>query len=137
MGNKIIDFSYRVRGNFSPNGLQKVFFSFYPGDTARMENIVDDILDISNCAVWYHTDSQMANDSLAKNWEYGFTMEHHIPILPIAVESGLEEYFAVEMNRICDGYGDIQSAAVCFGLSLAHRWVWSIAYPPALKTCSC
>lgn len=165
MGNKIIDFSYRVRGNFSPNGLQKVFFSFYPGDTARMENIADDILDISNCAVWYHTDSQMAddidlddfgmklqemklfvvivstnylaNDSLAKNWEYGFTMEHHIPILPIAVESGLEEYFAVEMNRICDGYGDIQSAAVCFGLSLAHRWVWSIAYPPALKTCSC
>ena len=35
-------------------------------------------------------------------------MEHHIPVLPIAVESGLEEYFAVEMNRIHDGYGDIQ-----------------------------
>lgn len=32
-------------------------------------------------------------------------MEHHIPVLPIAVESGLEEYFAVEMNRIHDGYG--------------------------------
>lgn len=35
-------------------------------------------------------------------------MEHHIPVLPIAVESGLEEYFAVEMNRIHDGYGDIR-----------------------------
>jgi tetratricopeptide (TPR) repeat protein len=35
-------------------------------------------------------------------------MEHHIPILPIAVESGLEAYFAVEMNRVHDGYGDIQ-----------------------------
>lgn len=44
MGNKIIDFSYRVRGDFSPNGLQKVFFSFYPGDTVRMEKIADDIL---------------------------------------------------------------------------------------------
>lgn len=136
MGNKIIDFSYRVRGDFSPNGLQKVFFSFYPGDTVRMEKIADDILDISNCAVWYHTDSltaddidlddlgmklqemklfvvivstnYLANDSLARNWEYGFAMEHHIPVLPIAVESGLEEYFAVEMNRIHDGYGDIQ-----------------------------
>lgn len=136
MGNKIIDFSYRVRGGFSPNGLQKVFFSFYPGDIARMEKIADDILDMSNCAVWYHTDSlteddidmddfgmklqemklfvvivstnYLANDSLAKNWEYGFAMEHHIPILPIAVESGLEEYFAVEMSRVCDGYGDIQ-----------------------------
>ncbi|MCD8120848.1 MAG: TIR domain-containing protein [Clostridiales bacterium] len=45
---------------------------------------------------------------MAKNWEYGFAIEHHVPILPITVESGLEEYFAVEMNRICDGYGDIQ-----------------------------
>lgn len=136
MGNKIIDFSYRVRGDFSPNGLQKVFFSFYPEDIERMEKIADDILDISNCAVWYHTDSltadeidlddfgmklqgmklfvvivstnYLANDSLAKNWEYGFAMEHHIPVLPIAVESDLEEYFAVEMNRIHDGYGDIQ-----------------------------
>ena len=34
----------------------------------------------------------LENDSLAKNWEYGFAMEHHIPVLPIAVESGLEEY---------------------------------------------
>ena len=136
MRNKIIDFSYRVRGDFSPNGLQKVFFSFYPEDKERMEKIADDILDISNCAAWYHEDSMtaddinlddlgmklqemklfvvivstnyLANDSLAKNWEYRFAMEHHIPVLPIAVESGLEEYFAVEMNRIHDGYGDIQ-----------------------------
>lgn len=50
----------------------------------------------------------LANDSLVKNWEYGFAMEHHIPVLPIAVESGLEEYFAIEMNHICDGYDDIQ-----------------------------
>ena len=136
MGNKTIDFSYKVRGDFSPNGLQKVFFSFCPEDKERMEKIADDILEISNCAVWYHEDSMtaddidlddlgmklqemklfvvivstnyLANDSLAKKWEYGFAMEHHIPVLPIAVESGLEEYFAVEMNRIHDGYGDIQ-----------------------------
>lgn len=136
MGDRTIDFLYRVRGDFSPNGLQKVFFSFYPEDMDQMVKIADDILDISNCAVWYHEDSMaaddidlddlgmklqemklfvviistnyLANDSLAKNWEYGFAMEHHIPVLPIAVESGLEEYFAVEMNCIHDGYGDIQ-----------------------------
>ena len=51
MRNKIIDFSYRVRGDFSPNGLQKVFFSFYPEDKERMEKIAEDILAISNCAV--------------------------------------------------------------------------------------
>lgn len=136
MGNKRIDFSYRVGGDFSPNGLQRVFISFHPEDTAQMEKIANDVLNISNCAVWYHTDSLTAeeadlddfarklcemklfvvvvttnyleNDSLAKNWEYGFAMKHHIPVLPIAAESGLEEYFAAEMNRICDGYGDIQ-----------------------------
>ena len=35
-------------------------------------------------------------------------MKNHIPILPIAVETNLEEFFAVEMNRIGKGYGDIQ-----------------------------
>lgn len=54
MRNKIID--------FSPNGLQKVFFSFYPEDKERMEKIADDILDISNCAAWYHEDSMTADD---------------------------------------------------------------------------
>ncbi len=136
MGNKIIDFSYKVRGDFSPNGLQKIFFSFYSKDTAQMEKIANDILDLFDCAIWFHTDSlteddidlddlgmkllemklfvviittnYLENDSMAKNWEYRFAMEHHIPILPIAVESGLEEYFAVEMNRIHEGYGDIQ-----------------------------
>ncbi len=136
MGKRIIDLSFKVRGGFSPNGLQKVFLSFCPSDADRMEKIADDILCISNCAIWYHNDSFAAcdidlydfgmklqemkvfvvivstkyleNDSMAKNWEYGFAMEHHIPILPIAVESGIEEYFANVMNRIKDGYGDIQ-----------------------------
>lgn len=136
MGNKIIDFLYKSQGDFSPNGLQKVFVSFYTGDIVWMERVADDILDISDCAIWYHTDTlteddinledlgmklqemklfvviistnYLTKDSLAKNWEYGFAMEHHIPFLPIEVESGLEEYFAEEMNRIHDGYGDIQ-----------------------------
>ena len=66
MGNKTIDFSYRVRGDFSPNGLQKVFFSFYPKDTAQMEKIANDILDISDCAIWFHTDSLTEDDDLIK-----------------------------------------------------------------------
>ncbi len=136
MGKKRIDFSYKVRGDFSPNGLQKVFLSFHPEDSAQMKKFADDILNISDCAIWYHTDSLTAEetdledlelklgemrlfvvvvttnyllcDSLAKNWEYAFAMEHHIPILPIAAETGLEEYFAMEMNRVGHGYGDIQ-----------------------------
>jgi len=131
-----IDFSYRVRGNFSPNGLQKVFVSFHPSDTEQMNGIVSDILETADCAVYYHTDSflindidledyelklremklfvvavttnYLSNDSLSKSWEYGFAMKHNIPILPVAVESGLEDFFTAEMNRIGSGYGDIQ-----------------------------
>lgn len=136
MGNIIIDFSYKVRGNFSPNGLQKVFFSFHPSDAEQMERISGDVLSLANCAIYYHTDSfskedidlkdyelklremklfvvivttnYLMNDSVSKNWEYGFAVKHNIPIIPIAVESEFEDFFVAEMNRIGDGYGDIQ-----------------------------
>lgn len=131
-----IDFLYKVRGNFSPNGLQKIFISFHPSDIAKMDDVISDILAIANCAVYYHKDlffmddidledyglklqemklfvvivstNYLSNDSLSKCWEYDFAMRHNIPLLPIAVESGLEELFAIEMNRIGNGYGDIQ-----------------------------
>lgn len=136
MGTTTVELSYKVRGDFSPHGLQKVFLSFHPDDIVQMEKVADDILSISNCALWYHTDAltaevvdlddlgmkllemklfvvivstrYLANASLSKTWEYGFAKEHHIPILPVAVESGLEDYFAREMNRVSDGYGDLQ-----------------------------
>lgn len=136
MGNAIVNFSYKVRGGFSPNGLQKVFISFHPSDREMTEIISEDLLSLVDCAVYYHTDvfskeeidledyriklqevklfvviittNYLMHDSLSKNWEYGFAVEHNIPILPIAVESGLEEFFAVEMNRIGSGYGDVQ-----------------------------
>lgn len=136
MGNTAIDFLYKVRGVFSPNGLQKVFCSFHPSDIEQMERITGDILSQFHCAVYYHTDSlqkedidledyelklremklfvvivtsnYLMNSSLSKNWEYGFALKHNIPIIPIMAESGLEEFFSIEMNRIGDGYGDIQ-----------------------------
>ncbi len=136
MGNTTVELTYRVRGDFSPHGLQKVFLSFHPDDIVQMEKVADDILSISNCALWYHADvptadvidlddlgmkllemklfvvivstRYLSNENLSKNWEYGFAMEHHISVLPIAVESGLEDYFAREMNRVNDGFGDLQ-----------------------------
>ena len=57
MSSKIIDFLYRVRGNFSPNGLPKVFLSFHPADVVITEQISKDILSIANCAIYYHTET--------------------------------------------------------------------------------
>ena len=136
MGKTTIDLSYKVRGDFSPNGLQKIFFSYHPDDIRQMEQVAEDILAIAECAIYYHretfsvseidfddyalklkemklfvvivTTNYLTNDSLSKKWEYGFAVQNNIPVLPIAVESDLEAYFTTEMNCIGNGYGDIQ-----------------------------
>lgn len=133
---QLIEFSYKVRGDFSPKGLQKVFFSFHPEDISQMMLIVDDVLEMVNCEIYYHigkisqeeidlddyslklgemklfvvivTTNYLMNDSFSKNWEYGYAVKQHIPILPVAVEPGLESFFTTEMNQIGKGYGDIQ-----------------------------
>ncbi len=133
---KNLELSYKVRGNFSPNGLQKVFFSFHPADFEQMKKIIDDILGMTDCVAYYHSDDVSAgelniddcslklgemklfvvivstnylmHDSFAKSWEYGFAVTNNIPILPIAVEPGLESSFTVVMNQIGKGYGDRQ-----------------------------
>lgn len=138
VGNVSIEFFHKVRGNFSPNGLQKVFLSFHPADRSQMEQVASEILEIADCAIFYHltsasvkakdiniedyalklkemklfviviTTNYLTNDSLSKNLEFTFALEHNIPILPIAFESKLEELFAVEMNKIRTGLGAIQ-----------------------------
>lgn len=136
MGRKLVTFSYKVKGNFSPNGLQKIFFSFHPKDKRQIEKIADDILSIADCAIFYHEDelnedqididdytlklkqmkcfviiittNYLYNESFSKNWEYSFAVKHNIPILPIMVESELETYFEIEMNRVAPEYGNIQ-----------------------------
>lgn len=136
MGKKNVEFFCRVKGGFSPLGLPKVFFSFVPEDMEQMKLIEQDILALTHCAIYYHEDvpvvSNIDMDDLAlkfkemklfiiivtanyllksnfpKDWEYGFAIKNHIPVLPIAMEPGLEALFASEMNSICSGYGDIQ-----------------------------
>lgn len=136
MEKRLVEILYKTKGDFSPNGLQKVFCSFHPADINHMKNVTDDILSMTNCAIFYHqsdidkdtfdledytvkilqmklvvvivSTNFLKEDNFAKNWEYGFAIEHNIPILPISVEYDLEDYFTNEMNRICKGYGDIQ-----------------------------
>ena len=44
----------------------------------------------------------------ARTEEYGFALEHHIPVLPIAMEPGLETLFPSVMEGIHPGYGQVQ-----------------------------
>ncbi len=117
---------YKTRGDSSPQGKQRVFFCCHSDDFARyFEGISDDILKTQNCAIYYYdidaavtaeereTDlSQMAlfvmpvttkllttnNQALQ---DFRFAQEHHIPVLPLMQESGLDGVF----NKVC---GDLQ-----------------------------
>jgi len=119
---------YKTRGNASPQGKPRVYFTGHPEDFGPyFDEITDDILKIQNCAVYYDaepgaefdreellreleqmqlfvipvTSRFLFQSSRALDLEFPFAMEHHIPVLPLMQESGLEAQF----NRKC---GDLQ-----------------------------
>ena len=120
--------SYRVRGGASPQGKPRVYLTGHPADLpACWEDIITDILKTQNCAVYYDeepgqpfvreellrlleqtrlivipvTTRFLLLPNRARDIEFPFAMERHIPVLPLTRERGLE----AEFNRMC---GDLQ-----------------------------
>ncbi|MBP3633777.1 MAG: tetratricopeptide repeat protein [Oscillospiraceae bacterium] len=114
----------KTRGNVSPQGKPRVYFCCHPADFgAFFDAVSDEILAKQNCAVWYvekdGTDENFRADLERMNLfvmpvttrllttenpaleEFRFAVAHHIPVLPLMQESGLEAQF----NKIC---GDLQ-----------------------------
>jgi len=117
---------YKTRGNSTPQGKPRVFFACHPADFENaFELLSKDILELSNCAVWYETPcsslgsaefaddlSQMQLVVLAVTARFleqpcraadevmPIALEKRIPILPIMLESGLEAAF----NHRCGNY---------------------------------
>ena len=113
------------RGNASPKGRPRVFFCCHPDNHERLiEPIMKEILDIQlNAAIWYYdpkegipqgdlffadlaemqlfvvpvTANFLYRENSARSVEFAFAIEHHIPILPLMQEPGLENDF----NTIC------------------------------------
>lgn len=118
---------YKTRGNSSPQGKPRIYFCCHPRDFATYFNPVsDEILAKQNCAIWYDpskssvfdeerqmdlsqmqlfvmpvTTKLLTTSNRALNDEFPFALKHHIPILPLMQEGGLEELF----NHLC---GDLQ-----------------------------
>ena len=149
----------KTKGNASPQGKPRVYFSCHPDDfKLYFETLCGDIFKTQDCAIYYESEwdvpadpeelegllSQMQlfvvpitsrflfRECRAKFMEYGFAMEHHIPIIPILVEGSLDgagndlglsagapvmpsfggrhnyEEIVKRLNRVKSGYGDIQ-----------------------------
>ena len=119
---------YRTRNGRSPQGLQRVYFTGYPDKLAYWrEQIIAQILERHNCAVFFEADPEkpedeenletdlsrmqlivipvtgafLMKDCFARRVDFAFAMQRHIPVLPILVEPDLAALF----DEIC---GDLQ-----------------------------
>lgn len=117
---------YITRGNTSPQGRPRVYFCSHDVDHERfLTSISDEILEFQrNVAIWYRNpdmeideDQHLADlshmqlfvipvtsrflyeDNRARLVELSYAVEHHIPVLPLMQEPGLEEAF----NERCGG----------------------------------
>lgn len=118
---------YKTRAGVSPQGKPRVYFTCHEQDhQAYFQQITDEILQISDCAVFYYEPGEVAlnedyylnlsqiqlmvmpvtsrllyTPNRAMDVELAYAMEHHIPVLPLMQERNLEEKFN-------EKFGDLQ-----------------------------
>lgn len=110
---------YKARGGASPQGKHRVYFACHPEDhKGYFEEISDEILKMANCAVFYYEPGEVPLDedyylnlgrmqlivmpvttrllympNRAMDVEFAYAMEHHIPVLPLLQEPGLDKKY--------------------------------------------
>lgn len=111
-------FQYRTRGQKSPQGLQKVYFTAAGKDfDTYFEKYKDRILGIADCAVWFLPEDEeyedietdlggmslfvipvttklLTTDNRTISKDLPFAEKKRIPVLPVMMESGLDELCA-------------------------------------------
>lgn len=112
--------------NINPQGKPRVYFACHEQDfKGYFQTICDDILKISNCAVYYYEEEPEQDEDFflnqgrmnllvmpvtsrllylpnrAMDVEFSYAAAHHIPVLPLMQESGLEEKYK-------EKFGDLQ-----------------------------
>lgn len=119
---------HRTRGQSNPKGKPRVYFACHPGDfEGYFPSISEELLEKQDCVIWYDEEPKAVYDeeewlsdlsqmqlfvipvtmrfltepNRAIELEIPYAMAHHIPVLPLIQEEGLEELF----NRRC---GELQ-----------------------------
>ena len=122
------DFQFRTRGQQSPQGKQRVYFTCHPDDFEKyFEEIIKEILERQDCAVFFLEPNTQPKDvedyelrlremqlfvvpvttklltkaNRAMDVEVPFAFENHIPVLPLMQEGGLDDVFNKK-------FGDLQ-----------------------------
>lgn len=107
---------YKTKGNVSPQGKRRVYFTCHPDDYDRFfDRISTDILKFSDSAIWFNPDDNyedidtdlgqmnlfvipittklLTKPCRTMQLDVPFALEKHIPILPLMQEGGLDELF--------------------------------------------
>ena len=112
---------YKTKGNASPKDKPRVFFTCHPADFQRyFEKICEDIFLTHDCAIYYTEDpnepipeqaleTDLGSNNLfvipvtfklltqpnrAMDQDFAYARQFHIPVLPIMMESGLDELYS-------------------------------------------
>ena len=119
---------FKARANSSAQGKSRVYFTCHPDDfDTYFEKVSGMILKYNNCAIWYdkepeimYSEEAIESDILkmqlfvipvtrkllttknrVRDTEIKLAIEHHIPVLPLVMDSGLDSLFT-------EYFGDIQ-----------------------------
>ncbi len=114
-------FAYKVKNNVEPESKPRVYFTCHPADFARsFEKISEDILKTHDCIIYYTPDMTAAipeedrqttlermnlfvmpvtfrllrEPNRAMDEDFPWAQEKKIPVLPIVMEPGLDEFYS-------------------------------------------
>ena len=117
----------RTKGNASPKGKPRVYFTCHPEDFDRyFEKICEDIFKTHDCAVYYTEDMTapiaeqdretdlesnnlfivpitfrlLSQPNRAMDVDIPTAMQAHIPVLPFMMEPGLDAVYALKFGEI-------------------------------------
>ncbi len=126
----MISLQYKTKGNSSPNKKPRVYFTCHPEDFDKsFDKICDDIFNTHNCAIYYtedltaafdeqNLDTDLGNMNLfvipvtlklltkpnrAMDFDFAYAKQKHIPVLPIMLEPGIDDFYSRP-----DKFGELQ-----------------------------
>ena len=121
---------FKTKGMVNPKGKPRVYFTCHPDDFARtFEKVSDDILGISDCAIYYTenmsetlsskeqvadlgvmnlfvipvTKNLLQQSNRAMDDDFAFAKRSNIPVLPVMFDSGLDPIYS-QMDK----FGEMQ-----------------------------
>lgn len=118
-------FKYKTRGKSTPFGKPKIYFTCHPSDFWLLDEMCEAILDMHDCVIFYTEDmsaplpepyrttdlgqmnlfvilvtfSLLQEHSRAMDEDYAFAEQHHIPVLPLVMQNGLDVLYAKKFGK--------------------------------------